>query len=108
MSQTLEQPESNDEEMTVTLDLEDGSSVECAIVTILTVNNQDYIVLLPLDENGENEDGEVWFYRYSENENDPNEEPVLDYIDDDDEYEAVADAFDEFLDTQEFDEITEQ
>ena len=105
MSQTFEQPESNDEEMTVTLDLEDGSSVECAIVTILTVNNQDYIVLLPLDEN---EDGEVWFYRYSENENDPNEEPVLDYIDDDDEYEAVADAFDEFLDTQEFDEITEQ
>ena len=86
MSQTFEQPESNDEEMTVTLDLEDGSSVECAIVTILTVNNQDYIVLLPLDENGENEDGEVWFYRYSENENDPNEEPVLDYIDDDNEY----------------------
>ena len=108
MSQTFEQPESNDEEMTVTLDLEDGSSVEYAIVTILTVNNQDYIVLLPLDENGENEDGEVWFYRYSENENDPNEEPVLDYIDDDNEYEAVADAFDEFLDTQEFDEITEQ
>ena len=108
MSQTFEQPESNDEEMTVTLDLEDGSSVECAIVTILTVNNQDDIVLLPLDENGENEDGDVWFYRYSENENDPNEEPVLDYIDDDDEYEAVADAFDEFLDTQEFDEITEQ
>lgn len=108
MSKTFEQPESNDEEMTVTLDLEDGSSVECAIVTILTVNNQDYIVLLPLDENGENEDGEVWFYRYSENENDPNEEPVLDYIDDDNEYEAVADAFDEFLDTQEFDEITEQ
>ena len=108
MSQTFEQPESNDEEMTVALDLEDGSSVECAIVTILTVNNQDYIVLLPLDENGENEDGEVWFYRYSENENDPNEEPVLDYIDDDNEYEAVADAFDEFLDTQEFDEITEQ
>ena len=108
MSQTFEQSESNDEEMTVTLDLEDGSSVECAIVTILTVNNQDYIVLLPLDENGENEDGEVWFYRYSENENDPNEEPVLDYIDDDNEYEAVADALDEFLDTQEFDEITEQ
>ena len=108
MSQTFEQPESNDEEMTVTLDLEDGSSVECAIVTILTLNNQDYIVLLPLDENGENEDGEVWFYRYSENENDPDEEPVLDYIDDDNEYEAVADAFDEFLDTQEFDEITEQ
>lgn len=105
MSQTFEQPESNDEEMTVSLDLEDGTHVECAIITILTVNEQDYIVLLPLDEDGNNEDGEVWFYRYSENENDPNEEPQLDYIEDDEEYEAVADAFDEYLDNQEFDEI---
>lgn len=65
------------EEMTVELELEDGSSVTCAIVTILTVSDQDYIVLLPLDEEGENEDGEVWFYRYSENPNDPNEELFL-------------------------------
>ena len=40
------------EEMTVTLDLMDGTSITCAIVTILTVKEQDYIVLLPLDENG--------------------------------------------------------
>lgn len=93
------------EEMTVELELEDGTSATCAIVTILTVSDQDYIVLLPLDEEGENEDGEVWFYRYSENPNDPNEEPVLDYIDDDDEYETVADAFDEYLDSAEFDEL---
>ena len=93
------------EEMTVELELEDGSSVTCAIVTILTVSDQDYIVLLPLDEEGENEDGEVWFYRYSETPNDPNEEPILDYIDDDDEYETVADAFDEYLDSAEFDEL---
>lgn len=93
------------EEMTVDLELEDGTTVSCAIVTILTVSNQDYIVLLPLNEDGENEDGEVWFYRYSENENDPNEEPELGYIDDDAEYEAVADAFDEYLDSAEFDEL---
>ena len=98
-------PETNDEEMTVTLDLEDGSSVTCAIVTILSVDNQDYIVLLPLDEDGENNDGIVWFYRYKEDENDPNAEPELTYIEDDDEYEAVADAFDEYLDGVEFDEI---
>lgn len=97
--------DAQDEEMSVTLELDDGSSVECAIITILTVGEQDYIVLLPLDENGENEDGEVWFYRYSENENDPNEEPELDYIEDDEEYEAVAEAFDEYLDSVEFDEI---
>lgn len=95
------------EEMTVELELEDGTSVTCAIVTILTVSDHDYIVLLPLDENGENTDGEVWFYRYSENPDDPNEEPELSYIDDDDEYEAVADAFDEYLDSAEFDELME-
>ena len=95
------------EEMTVDLELEDGTTVSCAIVTILTVSDQDYIVLLPLNEDGEHEDGEVWFYRYSENENDPNEEPELGYIDDDDEYEAVADAFDEYLDSAEFDELVD-
>lgn len=101
----FETPEENDEEMTVTLDLEDGSNVTCAVVTILTVREKDYIVLLPLEEDGENHDGNVWFYRYSENEKDQNEEPVLDYIEDDDEYELVADAFDEYLDNVEFDEI---
>ena len=96
------------EEMTVDLDLEDGTSVTCAVITILTVSNQDYIVLLPLDENGDNADGEVWFYRYSENPDNPNEEPVLVYIDDDDEYEVVADAFDEYLDASEFDELVDE
>lgn len=96
------------EEMTVDLDLEDGTTVTCAVITILTVDGRDYIVLLPLDESGENTEGEVWFYRYSENPNDPNEEPVLDYIEDDDEYEAVADAFDEYLDSAEFDELMEE
>ena len=97
-----------DEEMTVELNLDDGSTVVCAIITILEVEGQDYIVLLPLDENGENEDGEVWFYRYSENPDDPNEEPELGFIDSDDEYEAVADAFDEYLDSVEFDEIVDE
>ena len=91
-----------EEEMTVELELDDGRIVNCAVITILEVEKKDYIVLLPLDENGENTDGEVWFYRYKEDENDPNEEPELTYIEDDDEYDAVADAFDEFLDNEEF------
>ncbi len=103
----LREEQEDDEEMTVELDLEDGTRVTCAIVTILTVNEKDYIVLLPLDENGQNEDGEVWFYGYSENPDDPNEEPELTYIEDDEEYEAVADAFDEYLDSVEFDELVE-
>lgn len=96
-----------EEEMTVELDLDDGRHVTCSIVTILTVADRDYIVLLPLNEDGLNDNGEVWFYRYTENEQNPNEEPVLEYIEDDEEYEAVGDAFDEYLDSVEFDEMME-
>ena len=56
-----------------------------------------------MDENGENEDGEVFLYRYKEE----NGNPSLENIEDDDEYEAAADAFDEMLDEQEFDELLE-
>lgn len=94
-----------DEEMTVTMTLDDGTEVTCAIVTILTVSEKDYIVLLPLDENGENHDGEVWIYGYKEDETNPNAEPELIFIHDEAEYEAVSDAFDEYLDNAEFDEL---
>ncbi|MCL2718522.1 MAG: DUF1292 domain-containing protein [Lachnospiraceae bacterium] len=100
-------PNEIDDEITVTLDLDDGSTVVCAVVTILTLENQDYIALLPLEENGEaNKEGEVWFYRCSADEDD--DDPVLDYIDSDDEYERVAEAFDEFLDSVEFDALEEE
>jgi len=104
----MAKPDNMDEEMTVEITLDNDEVVNCAVITILEVEGKDYIVLLPLDEDGNNEDGEVWFYRYSENPDDPNEEPVLDYIEDDDEYEAVADAFDEYLDSCEFDELIDE
>ena len=104
----MAKPNDMDEEMTVEITLENDEVVNCAVITILEVEGKDYIVLLPLDEDGNNDDGEVWFYRYSENPDDPNEEPVLEYIEDDDEYEAVAEAFDEYLDSCEFDELIEE
>lgn len=95
--------EDDGEDMRVTLSLDDGSDVECAILTIFDVNEQDYIALLPLDENGEgNEDGEVYIYRYFE---DADGNPSLENIQDDDEYEAVADRFDELLDEEAFDDM---
>lgn len=85
----------------VTLTLDDGSSLECAVLTIFPAGDKEYIALLPLNENGQNEDGEVFLYRFSE----VNGEPQLENIEDDEEYDIVADAFDELLDSQEFDEI---
>lgn len=93
-----------DEDMTVTITLDDDTEIECDVVTILTVEEKDYIVVLPKDTNGRFDEDEVWIYGYSENPDDPDEEPQLIYIDDEDEYEKVADAFDEYLDELEFDD----
>lgn len=93
-----------DVESTVTLTLDDDSVVECAILTIFPLGERDYIALLPIDESGESENGEVFLYRYSEDEN---EEPSLENIEDDEEYEMVADKFDELLDELEFEEDEE-
>lgn len=91
------------ERMSVDIELDDGI-VNCEVITILTVAGKDYIAILPEGQDP-NEEQEVWFYGYSENPNDPNEEPELEYIESDDEYEAVADAFDEYLDECEFDQL---
>lgn len=93
----------NEEMDTVTLTLDDGVELECAIVAIFPANNQNYIALLPM-EGEEAENGEVFIYRYSESDGQPN----LENIEIDEEYEIVADAFDELLDEQEFDEEVDE
>ncbi|HIT90828.1 MAG TPA: DUF1292 domain-containing protein [Candidatus Merdenecus merdavium] len=92
-------------EASVTLTLDDGTVLECAVLTIFPAGDKEYIALLPLNDEGENEDGEVFLYRFKEN---SDGEPELENIDDDDEYEIVADAFDELLDSSEYDEIVEE
>ena len=93
--------EDGDGPATVTLTLDDGTVQECVILTIFQAGDKNYIALLPLDENGENEDGEVYLYRFEEVDG----QPSLSNIESDDEYEAAADAFDEFMDNQEFDQM---
>ncbi len=93
-----------EESVTVTLTLDNDETLECVVLTIYSVGDKEYIALLPIDEDGENEEGEVYIYRYAEVDG----EPTLDNIEDDDEYEAAADAFDEWLDEQEFEELVEE
>lgn len=88
---------------TVTLTLDDDTEVVCAVLNIFPASNgREYIALLPLDENGENQDGEVYLYRYEETDNG---QPTLANIEEDEEYEIAADAFDELLDSMQFDEM---
>ncbi|GAA0796325.1 DUF1292 domain-containing protein [Clostridium sp. AF19-22AC] len=90
------------ESLTVTLTLDNNEELECAVLTIYEVDGQEYIALLPLDEEGSNEEGQVFLYRFSEK---TPGEPELENIEDDDEYERAADKFDEWLDTQEFEDL---
>ena len=88
---------------TVTLLLDNDESIECAILCILPVADREYIALLPLDEEEEDaEESKVFLYRYVVGEDD---EPQLENIEDDDEFEQVADAYDEWLDTQEYEAL---
>lgn len=85
-------------DLTITLELEDGSSLTCDVLTIFSVDGkQQYIAMLP--QSGDADD--VFLYRYSE---DADGQPILDNIDSDDEFEAAADKFDEILDEAEYDE----
>ena len=95
----------NGEQTTVDVELNSGETVTCAIIIVLTVEKKDYIVLLPLDENGQNTDGNVWFYELYFPEG--SKEPELGYIEDDDEYSAVTEAFNLYLDDAEYDELVE-
>ncbi|MDO4475823.1 MAG: DUF1292 domain-containing protein [Lachnospiraceae bacterium] len=86
---------------TVTLQLDDGVTQECVVVTIYPAGEHQYIALLPVDENGENEDGEVYIYRFDES----NGEPNLENIESDEEYACASEGFDAWLESQEFDDL---
>ena len=79
---------------TITLTMEDDTEVECAILTVFPVDAKEYIALLPLDENGQNESGEVYLYTFARTESG---EPMLSNIESDEEYAKAAVAFDTVL-----------
>ena len=91
----------DEEQITVTLTMEDDEDIDCAVLTTYSAHGREYIALLPLNEEGESEDGDVYLYRYEEVDG----EPTLGNIEDDDEYDIAADAFDEWMDEQEFEEL---
>ncbi len=87
----------------ITLSLDDGTELNCVVLEIFTVNEKEYIALQP--EEGEEEDDNVFLYRFIQ---EGDEDPQLLNIDDDEEFEAVADAFEEILDSMEYDEIFDE
>lgn len=91
------------ESLTVTLTLENNEELECAVLNIFEADEKEYIALLPLDENGDNTDGQIYLYRFIDNGEE--EEPGLENIEEDEEFDRVSAIFNEWLNTQDFGDI---
>lgn len=70
----------------ITLEFDNGEDIECEILGLFEVEGKEYLALLP-----DNDDDEVYLYRYNEL---PNEEFELLDIETDEEFEKVAAEFD--------------
>lgn len=73
---------------------QDGTEEEFEVVATLNLNGEDYAILLPLE--GEEEAG--YIFRIDRDENDKD---ILVPIEDDDEFEAVREEFEQFIQEEE-------
>lgn len=88
------------EEMSVELELEDGGTLECEVIYIFEWDGNDYAALTPVDESIE----EIYFFGIELDKSGAEPEITLLQIEDEEVLESIADAFDEMLDEEEFDE----
>ena len=89
----------DDTDVMVTITLDDNSELDCEIVVIFEVDGQDYIALMPVDDDGGEplEEMGVLLYRYFETSDGT---PVLDNIESDEEADIVSEVFDELLEAE--------
>ena len=83
-------------DLTVSIELDDGSTMECAVLLIYTAGGKEYIAVQPMEDLSDPE-GRVFIYGYNV---DDQGVPELINIEDDDEFDAAIDAFDEHLSPQ--------
>ncbi|MBO7404977.1 MAG: DUF1292 domain-containing protein [Clostridia bacterium] len=91
----IEEDEEYDPEI-YTLTDEDGNELQFALLGELEHEGEVYLALIPVDEDGEEASDEYVILKRS---TDENGEETLDTIEDDDEFDRIADIFDdEFAD----------
>lgn len=81
------------EKDTILLEFEDAEAVECDVVAIYENNGKEYIALTPADVTDE-EESEVFIYRYKEVGEDEFE---MEDIEDDAEFDAAVDKLEEII-----------
>ncbi len=87
----------------VTLTLEDDSELVCDILAIFPFEDKEYIALVPQYPEGspEADNGDIFLYGFV----DKGDDIELIDIDDEEEFEKISEAFDEYMDSAEFDEM---
>lgn len=78
----------------ITLDFEDGASVECEAMGIFEVEGKEYIAFLPVEGGEGVEEGDVYLYRYTQVDED---EIEIEDITDEVEFDKVAAEFDKIM-----------
>lgn len=90
-----EHPPGEHEEEVLTLIDEDGEEQDFAILDIVELEGSRYAILLPLDEEGDEDDeGEAIILKFGKD--DQGNEILMD-VEDDEEWERVADAWEEMV-----------
>ena len=87
----IEENEEYDPEI-YTLTDEDGKELNFALLGTLEHEGSVYKALIPVDENGEEESSEYVILKYTVDENG---EELLETIEDDEEFDRIADIFDD-------------
>ena len=90
-------------EDTITLYLDNDQEVECDILAIFPIKDQFYVALMPQTPIEGYEEGEYFLYRYASD----GDHVELSDIETDAEWEAVEDKFEELLDEDEFNNMSE-
>ena len=79
---------------TITLEFEDAENVECEILGVFDVEDKEYMALMPVEQDENAEDTEVFLYVYKEIGEDGFE---LEDIESEEEFDKVAKIFDEIM-----------
>ena len=87
----IEENEEYDPEI-YTLTDEEGNELHFALLGTLEHNGETYMALIPVNEDGEEESSEYVILKCSVDENG---EDILETIEDDDEFDEIADIFDD-------------
>ena len=101
----MEQDSDTGSRKIVTLKYDDGTELDYMVLSTFTVDDTQYIALLPQDSDGGYDEGaEIITYRYHPLEDG---EFQVETIDDDDEQDNVTDYLNELLNEEEFEELFE-